>query len=177
MAAASQNLSNAAMRVKTGDTSKKASNGQAVSKRLNSDLMTLMKNPAPGVSAFPQNFNVFSWVGTISGAPETAYEGLTYKLSLSFPSEYPYSAPSVKFETPCYHPNVDQHGNICLDILKDQWSALYDVRTVLLSIQSLLGEPNVDSPLNGPAAALWSNQPLFREQLAKQYAEHVTSKA
>ena len=46
------------------------------------------------------------------------YEGLTYKLSLSFPSDYPFTAPTVKFDTPCYHPNVDQYGNICLDILK-----------------------------------------------------------
>jgi ubiquitin-protein ligase len=67
------------------------------------------------------------------------YEGLTYKLILEFPSGYPYKAPLVKFDTPCYHPNVDHLGNICLDILKDKWSALYDVRTILLSIQSLLG--------------------------------------
>jgi ubiquitin-conjugating enzyme E2 C len=66
------------------------------------------------------------------------YEGLQYKLNLEFPSGYPFQAVSVKFATPCYHPNVDNHGNICLDILKDKWSALYDVRTVLLSIQSLL---------------------------------------
>lgn len=44
----------------------------------------------------------------------------------------------MRFLTPCYHPNVDTQGNICLDILKDKWSALYDVRTILLSIQSLL---------------------------------------
>lgn len=66
------------------------------------------------------------------------YEELRYKLSLEFPSGYPYNAPTVRFLTPCYHPNVDTQGNICLDILKDKWSALYDVRTILLSIQSLL---------------------------------------
>ena len=46
----------------------------------------------------------------------------------------------VRFTSPCFHPNVDKHGNICLDILKENWSALYEVRTILLSIQSLLGE-------------------------------------
>lgn len=67
------------------------------------------------------------------------YEDLSFRLSLEFPSGYPYQAPTVKFETPCYHPNVDKSGNICLDILKEKWSALYDVRTILLSLQSLLG--------------------------------------
>ncbi|ETE58530.1 Ubiquitin-conjugating enzyme E2 C, partial [Ophiophagus hannah] len=71
--------------------------------------------------------------------PKQVYEDLRYKLSLEFPSGYPYNAPTIKFLTPCYHPNVDLQGNICLDILKDKWSALYDVRTILLSIQSLLG--------------------------------------
>ena len=46
------------------------------------------------------------------------YEGLTFKLSLKFPTSYPYEAPQVTFITPCFHPNVDQFGNICLDILK-----------------------------------------------------------
>ena len=63
-----------------------------------------------------------------------------YKLRLDFPAGYPYTAPTVRFTTPCFHPNVDKHGNICLDILKEKWSALYEVRTILLSIQSLLGE-------------------------------------
>ena len=67
------------------------------------------------------------------------YEGLTFKLSLKFPTSYPYEAPQVTFVTPCFHPNVDQYGNICLDILKEKWSAVYNVRTILLSIQSLLG--------------------------------------
>lgn len=46
------------------------------------------------------------------------YEGLSFKLSLKFPTSYPYESPQVTFITPCFHPNVDQYGNICLDILK-----------------------------------------------------------
>ena len=66
------------------------------------------------------------------------YDGLRYKLSLEFSSNYPYTAPTVKFVTDCYHPNVDKFGNICLDILKEKWSSAYDVKSLLLSIQSLL---------------------------------------
>lgn len=101
--------------------------------------MTLLTSGDKGISAFPESDSLFRWVGTIHGAAGTVHEDLRYKLSLEFPSGSPYNAPTVKFLTPCYHPNVDTQGNICLDILKDKWSALYDVRTILLSIQSLLG--------------------------------------
>ncbi len=70
------------------------------------------------ISAFPDGDNLFHWVATITGGPDTVYEGQKYKLGLTFPPGYPYTAPTVKFSTPCYHPNVDTHGNICLDILK-----------------------------------------------------------
>lgn len=72
------------------------------------------------------------------------YDGLRYRLALEFPAGYPYQAPRVKFVTSCFHPNVDENGFICLDILKDKWSALYDVRSILLSIQSLLGGNHFD---------------------------------
>lgn len=72
----------------------------------------------PGISAFPESDNMFSWVGTINGGKDTVYEGLSYKLSLRFPVDYPFKPPQVKFETACFHPNVDQYGNICLDILQ-----------------------------------------------------------
>lgn len=93
----------------------------------------------PGISAFPEEDNIFLWKGTICGSKDTVFEGTEYKLSLSFPNDYPFKSPKVKFETCCFHPNVDVYGNICLDILQDKWSSAYDVRTILLSIQSLLG--------------------------------------
>lgn len=71
-----------------------------------------------GVSAFPENESIFTWIGTIEGGKGTAYDGLSYKLSLRFPLDYPFKPPQVKFETMCFHPNVDQFGNICLDILQ-----------------------------------------------------------
>ncbi|XP_049789860.1 ubiquitin-conjugating enzyme E2 C [Schistocerca nitens] len=141
----------------------------AVSKRLQKELMSLMMSPDKTVSAFPDGENLFKWIGTITGPVGTVYEGLVYKLNLEFPHSYPYSAPLVRFATPCYHPNVDQAGNICLDILKEKWSALYDVRTILLSIQSLLGEPNNESPLNVQAAALWSNKVEYKRHLHSEY--------
>lgn len=71
-----------------------------------------------GVSAFPEGESIFTWIGTIEGGKGTMYEGLSYKLSLRFPMDYPFKPPLVKFETTCFHPNVDQFGNICLDILQ-----------------------------------------------------------
>jgi len=122
-----------------------------------------------GISAFPKGDNLLSWIATVTGPDDSVYEGLKYKLRLDFPAGYPYSAPSVVFTTPCFHPNVDAYGNICLDILKEKWSALYDVRTLLLSIQSLLSEPNTASPLNVEASNLWPNQEAYKKVLLDKY--------
>uniref|UniRef100_A0A4X2LXJ2 UBC core domain-containing protein n=1 Tax=Vombatus ursinus TaxID=29139 RepID=A0A4X2LXJ2_VOMUR len=83
---------------------------RSMGKRLQQELMTLMMSGDKGTSAFPESDNLFKWVGTIHGAAGTVYEDLRYKLSLEFPSSYPYNAPIVKFVTPCYHPNVDTQG-------------------------------------------------------------------
>ncbi|KAF9052775.1 ubiquitin-conjugating enzyme/RWD-like protein [Panaeolus papilionaceus] len=144
----------------------------SVAKRLTNELMTLMMSASPGISAFPKHDgNLFEWVGTIEGPTETVYAGLTYKIAISFPPNYPYVAPTIKFDPPCcYHPNVDiTSGAICLDILQDKWSAVYSVQTILLSLQSLLGEPNNASPLNAEAANNWNSPSVFKTQLMKYY--------
>ena len=65
--------------------------------------------------------------------------------------------PKVVFNTKIYHPNIDNLGRICLDILKDKWSPALQIRSVLLSIQALLSSPNPDDPLNNEAANQWKN--------------------
>ncbi|KAI0665088.1 ubiquitin-conjugating enzyme E2 [Cubamyces menziesii] len=153
--------------------------GGSVTKRLSNELMTLMMSSSPGISAFPRSdSNLFDWVGTIEGPAGTVYAGLKFKISIVFPPNYPMSPPAIKFDSPCYHPNVDINGGgICLDILQDKWSAVYSVQTILLSLQSLLGEPNNASPLNPDAAAIWDNAEQFKVQLMKHYrpiADDVT---
>lgn len=101
-----------------------------------------MMHPTPGLTAFPDDENMLHWTATIDGPSETPYSGLIFKLSMEFASTYPYTAPTVLFKTPIYHPNVDFSGRICLDILKEKWSATLSIGSVLLSLQSLLGEPN-----------------------------------
>jgi len=162
----------AAGAVKEDDTMKKPhSDSHAVTKRLHKELMTLMMAPDKSISAFPDGENLFNWIGTITGPKDSVYESLKFKLSFQFPNSYPYTAPVVKFITPCFHPNVDTNGNICLDVLKDKWSALYDVRTILLSIQALLGEPNVDSPLNALAAETWKKKDEYQKHVMDMYKE------
>ncbi|KAH8701652.1 putative ubiquitin conjugating enzyme [Talaromyces proteolyticus] len=146
---------------------------QSVTKRLQSELVQLMLSPSPGISAFPNaDGNLLSWTATIDGPTETPYENLTFKLSFAFPNNYPYAPPTVLFKTPIYHPNVDFSGRICLDILKDKWSAVYNVQSVLLSLQSLLGEPNNASPLNGQAAEFWDSNPEeFKRQVLARHRD------
>jgi len=163
---------------KASPSSSAPQTAEAVAKRLQSELMSMMAGASgggggPSVSAFPEGDSLMLWRGTVEGPACSPYETLTYRLSLKFPAEYPYKAPVVKFETPCFHPNVDAHGNICLDVLKEKWSAALSVRTVLLSVQALLAEPNNESPLNVVAARLWDDGEEYKKVLHKKYQDGV----
>ena len=113
------------------------------------------------------------WIATIDGPKDTVYDKLSYRMAIKFSAHYPFKAPQVKFLNHCFHPNISPLGDICLDILKENWSALYDVRTILLSIQSLLGEPNLDSPLDQQAAKLWGQDDDYRKIVVEKVKQQI----
>ncbi|KAK4773347.1 hypothetical protein SAY87_028366 [Trapa incisa] len=80
----------------------------------------------------------------------------TFKLTLQFTEDYPNKPPTVRFVSRMFHPNIYADGSICLDILQNQWSPIYDVAAILTSIQSLLCDPNPNSPANSEAARMFS---------------------
>uniref|UniRef100_A0A914KKD9 E2 ubiquitin-conjugating enzyme n=1 Tax=Meloidogyne incognita TaxID=6306 RepID=A0A914KKD9_MELIC len=124
-------------------------------RRLMRDFKKLQDDPPAGVSGAPTEESIMHWEAVIFGPQDTPFEDGTFKLSLEFSEEYPNKPPQVKFVSKMFHPNVYADGSICLDILQNQWSPTYDVAAILTSIQSLLDEPNPNSPANSQAAQLY----------------------
>ncbi len=132
----------------------------AAIRRLNKESMDLAKESVPGCQAAPAGTDLFTWTALITGPSESVYEDCKYTLNMVFPPEYPFKPPKVTFVTPIYHPNVMlTTGEICLDILKEAWAPIQSVRTIMLSIQSILKDPNPASALNHEAGRLLADDP------------------
>ncbi|GME94325.1 unnamed protein product [Ambrosiozyma monospora] len=123
-------------------------------RRLMRDFKRIQQDSAGGVSASPLPDNVMIWNGIIIGPQDTPFEDGTFRLKLTFDEQYPNKPPQVKFTSEMFHPNVYASGELCLDILQNRWSPTYDVASILTSIQSLLNDPNINSPANVEAANL-----------------------
>lgn len=109
----------------------------------------------PGISAKPHQDNLRHFLVAMEGPQHSPYAGGMFNLELFCPEDYPMSPPQLRFVTRIFHPNIDKLGRICLDILKDKWSPALQIRTVLLSVQALLGAPNPDDPLANDVAEEW----------------------
>lgn len=131
------------------------------------DFKRLQEDPPAGVSGAPCDNNIMQWNAVIFGPAETPFEDGTFKLTITFTEEYPNKPPTVKFVSKMFHPNVYADGGICLDILQNRWSPTYDVSAILTSIQSLLDEPNPNSPANSVAAQLYQeNRREYEKRVA-----------
>ena len=124
-------------------------------RRINKELKDLTRDPPANASAGPVDDDLFHWQATLLGPENSPYTGGVFFLNIQFPADYPFKPPKAEFITKIFHPNINSNGGICLDILKDQWSPALTASKMLLSICSLLTDPNPSDPLVPDIARLY----------------------
>ena len=117
---------------------------------------------------------------------DSPFQGGVFFLAIHFPTDYPFKPPKVNFTTRIYHPNINSNGSICLDILRDQWSPALTISkgrakfpflangtltcpSVLLSICSMLTDPNPDDPLVPEIAHVYKTDRARYEATAREW--------
>lgn len=132
-------------------------NIMSTAQRIAKELENLTADPPSNCSAGPLEDDIFHWQATLMGPNDSPYEGGIFVMNIKFPVDYPFKPPKVTFETKIFHPNINSSGGICLDILKEAWSPALTISKVLLSICSLLCDPNPDDPLVPDIARMYKN--------------------
>ncbi|EJC97651.1 ubiquitin-conjugating enzyme E2 4 [Fomitiporia mediterranea MF3/22] len=143
-------------------------------KRINKELNDMRNDPPPNCSAGLKDdtgSDIFKWEAKIMGPVDSPYQGGIFDVDIHFPVDYPFKPPKVKFVTTIFHPNINSDGSICLDILRDQWSPALTLSKVLLSICSLLTDPNPDDPLVPEIAHMYKNDRSRYETIAREWTQ------
>ena len=122
--------------------------------------------------------DILNWNFIMLGPEDTIYEGGIFKGTISFPKNYPHSPPKVKFLEDMIHPNIYKDGNVCISIVhegtdqygyentKERWGPSQNINTIMLSILSLLSDPNFESPANVDVNILYkNNKELYKKQI------------
>ncbi|KAL6928937.1 Ubiquitin-conjugating enzyme E2 7 [Hanseniaspora valbyensis] len=159
------------------------SSGITAQKRLLKEYKQLLKDSPEGLVAYPTtDHNIFEWTCFIEGPEDTVYENGVYVATLKFPKDYPLSPPEMRFVPgTILHPNVYKDGLVCISILhqpgedpnqyesaEERWSPVQSIEKILLSVMSMLNEPNVESGANIDACKLYTDYPKEYEQVIKQ---------
>ncbi|XP_030583249.1 cell division cycle 34 homolog a [Archocentrus centrarchus] len=138
-------------------------------KALMLEMKSLQDEPVEGFKiTLVDESDLYNWEVAIFGPPNTHYEGGYFKARIKFPIDYPYSPPAFRFLTKMWHPNIYENGDVCISILhppvddpqsgelpSERWNPTQNVRTILLSVISLLNEPNTFSPANVDASVMY----------------------
>jgi len=125
-------------------------------------------------AGFKDDDNPYVWDVTIFGPPNTPYESGLFKAEMIFPLDYPNMPPKMSFISDLWHPNIYPDGRVCISILhppgedafgyestSERWRPIHTAESILLSVISMLADPNSDSPANIDAAK------QFREEKAE----------
>ena len=149
---------------------------------LRKQLNDLKKHPVDGFSAgLVDESDIYKWEVMIVGPPDTLYEGGMFKAHLEFPKDYPQKPPKMRFISEMWHPNIHTNGQVCISILhapgddaygyekaNERWLPVHTVETILISVISMLSDPNDNSPANVEAAKQWRNDlPAFKKRVTQ----------
>jgi len=170
--------------------------GDAAAKLLQQQLKKLLSEPVEGFAAeIPDDSNMYNWRIYLEGPKDTLYEGGIFQLSMTFPKDYPMAPPELQFLSDFWHPNVYADGKVCISILhppgedelsgerpEERWLPTQSVATIMLSVISMLSDPNFSSPANVDASVQWRKdlsgfKRKLKEIIAKASAEfdgHIT---
>jgi len=147
--------------------SKPASAGKRASAaqlRVQKDLAELQL-PKTCTTEFPDPDDLLTFKLTIQ-PDEGFYRNGRFIFSFKVGPNYPHEPPKVKCETMVYHPNIDLEGNVCLNILREDWKPVLTINAIVYGIQYLFLEPNPEDPLNKDAAeVLRQNRRLFEQNV------------
>lgn len=147
----------------------------SATRRIQREILDLTKDAPENCSAGPRGEDIYLWDAVIMGPTESPFTGGVFRLEIHFPSDYPFKPPKVVFKTKIYHPNISPSGAICLDILKDQWSPALTISKVLLSVCSLLTDPNPKDPLVPEIAEEYNRNRGLYEETAKNWTSRYAS--
>eukprot|EP01084_Bolivina_argentea_P270263 459508_1 len=112
----------------------------------------------------PQNDNLFEWKCYIQGPTQTPYEGGLFELQIKFPQDYPFKPPKMNFLTYIYHINVKAPGGVDLPILHDEWNPRLNINKCLLSVISMLQNPDFSNNSNRSAGKTYhQNRKLYMQ--------------
>ena len=141
-------------------------------KRIQKELEDFNKDPPNNCRIIQRDEeDIYNLLVIIIGPEFTPYENGIFYLNYVYPIDYPFKPPHITFETKIYHPNINSKGSISLDILQDQWSPALTLGKIILSVCSLLGEPNADDPLDLEIAKLYKSNKYEYYKKAREYSE------
>lgn len=118
--------------------------------RLQKDI-TELDLPTSIKLTFPDADDFFNFNLTIF-PQQGYYKSGSFHFKVEINGNFPMEPPKIKCTDVIYHPNIDLQGNICLNILREDWSPVLNLNSVLIGLNFLFLEPNPNDPLNKDAA-------------------------
>jgi ubiquitin-protein ligase len=151
-------------------------------KRLENELKRIQEDQKDnkndsGFNVWAVNDSLTEWEGEILGPSDTLYSNGKFPIKILIPEGYPCKPPIMFFTAKIYHPNISRplqtpagiRSDICVDILKDNWSPALSITSVLISIRNLFNDPNFKDPLNPEAVEHYLHNKSDYEKKVKEY--------